>query len=132
MFGFDEALSEEKVRSLGGVVLAFVGDAVYSVFVRQKLVAEGDYKANDLNRLSARIVCAEAQSGLALRLLPFFTEEEADVFRRARNAKKGTRPKHAGVAEYNNSTGFEAVIGYLYLSGRHDRIRQLLAYGEDQ
>ena len=121
---------ENKARNLGGVVLAFVGDAVYSLIVREKLVSEGDYRANELNSLSAKIVCAEAQSALATKLFTVFTEEETDVFRRARNAKKGTRPKHADVAEYNNATGLEAVFGYLYLTGNIDRIRYLVSYGE--
>ena len=71
-------------------------------------------------------VSAKGQSELIERLLPALTEEEADIFRRGRNAKKSTRSRHASVGEYNRSTGFEALIGYLYLTGRHERIEELL------
>ena len=126
MFGNSNFLTPEGARNLSPVVLAFVGDAVYSLYVREKLVLGTDFKTGTLQKLSSRQVSAKWQSELIERLLPALTEEEADIFRRGRNAKKSTRSKHASVGEYNRSTGFEALIGYLYLTGRHERIEELL------
>ncbi len=124
---FNEILPADKVRNMNPVVLAFVGDAVYTLFVREKVVASGDYKTGALNKMAAQTVCAAAQARLAERISTFFTEAENDVFRRARNAKKTSRAKNASVADYNASTGFEAVIGYLYLTGNYARLDELLA-----
>ena len=126
MFSDTDFLPPEGARNLSPVVLAFVGDAVYSLYVREKLVLGTDFKTGTLQKLSSRQVSAKGQSELIERLLPALTEEEADIFRRGRNAKKSTRSKHASVGEYNRSTGFEALIGYLYLTGRHERIEELL------
>ena len=126
MFGDSNFLTPEGARNLSPVVLAFVGDAVYSLYVREKLVLGTDFKTGTLQKLSSRQVSAKWQSELIERLLPALTEEEADIFRRGRNAKKSTRSRHASVGEYNRSTGFEALIGYLYLTGRHERIEELL------
>lgn len=126
MFGNSNFLTPEGARNLSPVVLAFVGDAVYSLYVREKLVLGTDFKTGTLQKLSSRQVSAKWQSELIERLLPALTEEEADIFRRGRNAKKSTRSRHASVGEYNRSTGFEALIGYLYLTGRHERIEELL------
>ncbi|MDE7265315.1 MAG: ribonuclease III, partial [Clostridia bacterium] len=76
-------------------------------------------------------VSAHGQSGLLEKLIPLFNEEETDIYKRGRNAKKSTKSKNASVAEYNRSTGFEAVIGYLYLTGQYKRIEQLLD-GKDE
>ena len=78
------------------------------------------------------MVCAAAQARLSEKLESVFTDEEKDIFRRARNAKKPTRAKHASVADYNASTGLEAVIGYLYLIGKHDRLDEILNYAENE
>ena len=126
MFGGNDFLAPEGARNLSPVVLAFVGDAVYSLYVREQLVRSADFKAGQLNKLSSQKVSAHGQSELAERILPLLTEEEAEVYRRGRNAKKTARAKHATVSEYNRSTGFEAVMGYLYLTGRYDRIEALL------
>lgn len=124
---FNEILPADKVRNMNPVVLAFVGDAVYTLYVREKVVSSGDYKTGVLNKMAAQTVCASAQARLAEQISTFFTEAENDVFRRARNAKKTSRAKNASVADYNASTGFEAVIGYLYLTGNYARLDELLA-----
>ncbi len=126
MFRFEDKLSKERAANMNGVVLAFIGDAVYSLYVREKLAFSSDAKAGELNRMTAERVCAGAQADLARKLLPLFTEEERAVFMRARNSKKGTKAKHSTVAEYNMSTGFEAVVGYLYVTGGHERLAELL------
>ena len=131
MFRLNQILEEDKVKNLSSIVLAFIGDAVYSLFVREKLVSESDAKTGELNKLSSQIVCAKAQAKKIDEIMPLLTDEEKDVFRRARNAKKGAKAKNASVVEYNKSTGFEAVIGFLYLTGKYERIDKLLKYEVD-
>ena len=126
MFDFNGDFPKEKVAMMNGVTLAFIGDAVYSLYVRSMIVCDGELKTGDLNKKSSDIVRASSQARAAERLAAEFTEEEAEIFRRARNAKKGTRAKHASVKEYNESTGIEAVIGYLYLTGKSERLKYLL------
>lgn len=109
------------------VVLAFVGDAVYSLYVREKLCLTHDFKTGELQRLTSLSVSAHGQNEALEKLRPHFTAEEESIFLRGRNAKKATHSKSASVAEYNRSTGFEAVLGFLYLTGRTDRIDELLA-----
>lgn len=121
-----EVMAPESARNLSPVTLAFVGDAVYSLHVRKNLVLAADLKAGELSKLSSLRVSAQGQSALVEKLITEFTEDEAEVYRRGRNAKKTARAKHASVSEYNRSTGFEAVLGYLYLTGRHERIEFLL------
>ena len=130
MFGSD-FLSKEEAKRINPVVLAFVGDAAYSLYVRERLVLSGGGKAADFQRAAAKVVSARGQSGFLETLFPRFTEEEAEIFRRGRNAKKGTKSKSASVAEYNRSTGFEAVLGFLYLTGDYARIGELLASDDD-
>ena len=127
---FDEKISEEQAFLLNPVVLAFVGDAVYSLFVRKDLTLTVDKKSGVLSALAAKKVCAKAQAEKADALGSVFTERETAVFLRARNAKKTTRAKHSSISEYHKSTGFEAVVGYLYLSGQADRLDYILSYGE--
>ena len=122
-------MEKQKALNLNPIVLAFVGDAVYSLYVREKLTFFSDCKTNELNKLATQEVKATAQAQFVNKIKEHFTEDESDVFRRARNAKKTTRAKNASVAEYNMSTGFEAVIGYLYIIGEYDRINYLLNKG---
>lgn len=131
MFNDKITLTEVEVKSLSSITLAFVGDAVYSLYVRENLILNEDEKAGALNKKSASIVSAVAQSKLIERILPLLTSEEEGVFKRARNAKKGTRAKNASVAEYNKSTGFEALVGYLYLLNQTERLKFLLSQGEN-
>ncbi len=126
MSNFFTTISVEKARSISPVTLAFVGDAVYSLYVREKLVLTTDYGTGELQKLTSAEVSAHGQSILLNKLQSCFTEEETAIFKRGRNAKKSTKSKNASVAEYNRSTGFEAVLGYLYLTGQNSRIIQLL------
>lgn len=121
----------ERAKQMNPVVLAFVGDAVYTLYVRQSLALAGGCKTGELNRRASEVVSAHGQSGTLERVLPLFTEEEAEIYRRGRNAKKLTRSKNATVAEYTRSTGLEAVIGYLYLTGQSERIARLF-FGEEK
>ncbi len=128
MFNVNEQISIQKAKCMSPIVLAFVGDAVYSLYVREKLAFNTDFKSGVLNVKASEIVRASAQAKFIDAIYPLLTEEEADVYRRARNTRKGTRAKSSTVAEYNKSTGFEALVGYLYITGQTDRLNVLLNY----
>lgn len=125
-------LTKNEARQISPVTLAFLGDAVYSLYVRERLTVENGGKAADLQRIASKVVSAQGQSEFLEKLFPLFTEEEADVFRRGKNAKKATKSKSASNLEYSRSTGFEAVLGYLYLIGEEDRIKELLNASEEK
>ena len=130
MFTERTYLSEREAMQISPVTLAFVGDAVYSLYVRERLTLELGGKAADLQRVSSKVVSAKGQSEFLDKLIPLFTEEESDVFRRGKNAKKATKSKSASHLEYNRSTGFEAVMGFLYLTGKEERIKELLSVSD--
>jgi ribonuclease-3 family protein len=127
-----EILSEREAMQINPVTLAFVGDAVYSLYVRERLTLEVGGKSADLQRVAAKVVSAQGQSEFLDKVLPLFTETEGDVFRRAKNAKKSSKSKSASNLEYNRSTGFEAVLGYLYLTGNDARIKELLQKSDER
>ena len=115
-------LDKAQAKLINPVVLAFVGDAVFSLYVRERLVFSSGGRAADYQRASAKLVSAHGQSDFLNGLLPCLTEEEQEIFRRGRNAKKGTKSKNASAVDYNRSTGLEAVMGYLYLLGERERL----------
>lgn len=129
MFRLGEKMDKLKANNLNPVVLAFVGDAVYSLFVRERLTFSSDFKAGELNKLATKEVNAVAQSEFVKEIMPLLNDDEIAIFKRARNAKKTTKAKHASVVEYNTATGLEAVLGYLYLIGDFDRLNFLLNKG---
>jgi ribonuclease-3 family protein len=119
-------LLEDNVKALPAVMaLAYLGDAVFSLYVRRRLVEAGISHAGELNRLSLSYVTAPRQALLAAAMLPHFTEWEADVYRRAYNHKGSGHPAHATYAEYRAATGLEAVLGALYYTGNEERLRAL-------
>ncbi len=127
-----EQMTETQAGQINPVVLAFLGDAVYSLWVRERLVRSGEGKPASFQRTAGRLVSARGQSAFLERVLPMLTERESEIFKRGRNAKKPTKSKHASVAEYNRSTGFEAVLGYLHLTGNRVRIETLLSLLDDE
>ena len=131
MFRLDEKMPEDQAKNMNVIVLAYLGDAVFSLYTREKLAFKGDFKANELHRLTSVEVKASAQADFIDRLLPVLTEDEIFLYKRGRNAKKGTKAKHASVAQYNKSTGFEALLGYLYVTGNYERLNYLLNYEGD-
>ena len=110
------------------MALAYLGDAVHSLWVREYLVGRGISHSGDLNRAALSFVTAAEQARVARLLLPYLTEEEGDVFRRAGNHHL-QRPKNATGADYRMATGLEAVFGMLHFRGEHGRIRELFAVG---
>lgn len=120
-------------KRLGSLSLAFVGDAVFEIFVRERLVCQADRPVSELHRSSVRQVCAQAQAESSRKILPFLTEEELEIFRRGRNAHTNHVPKNSELADYHAATAFEALFGYLYLQGRINRLQELfcLVCGEE-
>ena len=111
--------------------LAFVGDGVYDLIVREELVCQANSHIKELNIRKVEMVRCQSQAALAKRIESFLTEEEGDVLRRGRNAHVSHAPKNAPMADYHMATAFETLLGYLYLSGRIDRIRELLQLGQE-
>lgn len=109
----------------GSLELAYLGDTVYDLYVRERLVRRGG-KVQKLHKSATTFVCAHAQSEAMLRIQDMLTEAEADVARRARNARQNP-PRNANPAEYHRATALEALIGYLYLTKQQERLAQLLS-----
>ena len=124
-------LDRDSVEIIPPGVLAYIGDAVYELYVRENLVREGlEGERLDLDELHQDAilrVCATAQAHALADLESLLLSDEADVARRARNAKVGRGPRNMPVLDYRHSTGFEAVMGYLYLLGRTTRLEELMS-----
>lgn len=121
----------EDIKNYTGVVLAYIGDAVYELEVRRSLIEKGYYRGNRLHKEAIRRVNANVQSKLIMSILDDLSPEEADVFRRGRNTKPKYIPKKSNITEYTNATGLEALMGYLYLKENLARIREIVALLED-
>lgn len=106
--------------------LAFVGDSVYAVFIRSMLVSKGNQKTNTLHKNANTFVKASGQFEALKKITPILTEQEQDVVRRAINYKTNNTAKHASLEEYKHATGFEALIGYLYISNQTARLEEIL------
>ncbi|HPZ00273.1 MAG TPA: ribonuclease III domain-containing protein [Clostridiales bacterium] len=117
--------TETDPNSLSMLDLAFLGDAVHELFVRQALLLEGARPTADLHAEKVNFVNADAQAEAAAVLAPFLTEKEAKIYRRGRNAKTNHTPRNKSSAAYHAATGFEALFGYLYLDGQLARLREL-------
>lgn len=114
-------------RQLSPLNLAFIGDCIYEILVREALVCEANRPVNELHRESVKYVSAKAQTEAYAKIKDMLTDEETAQFKRGRNAKVGHSPKSATDAEYHTATGIEALFGYLYLSGKTERIKQLFS-----
>ena len=122
-------LPDVDVKSYSPLVLAYIGDGIYELVIRSIVVERANRSANDLHKKTTRYVKAPAQSAMIEALLPELTEDEEAVYRRGRNAKSYTTAKNASVADYRRATGFEALMGYLYLTGQTDRMLALIKEG---
>ncbi|MEA4972613.1 Mini-ribonuclease 3 [bioreactor metagenome] len=112
-------------KELSPLVLAYIGDAVYELLARTRIVALGNAPVNKMNAQARQIVNAKAQSDAYFLMEEHLTQEELAVFKRGRNATSYTHPKNMDLTDYRHATGLEAVFGYLYLSGCRDRITEL-------
>lgn len=119
-------MSEKDALLLSALSLAYVGDAVHSLFVRQNLAAHSQAKPDALHQLASAQVKASAQAAFAENLESYLTDTEKSVYLRGRNAKTHHKAKNQSSADYRKATGLEAVLGFLYLTGQHERLVELL------
>lgn len=125
-------LEEQDLRTYSPLTLAYIGDAIFELVVRTVLVERKNTQAEKLHKAATKIVKAETQALLIEALKEDLTEEEMAVFKRGRNAKAVTRAKNATMSEYRRATGFEALMGYLYLKGDIERMIELISIGVEK
>ena len=124
-------LPEMDPKAYSPLGLAYIGDAVYEIAVRTLVISEGNMSVNKYHKKSSSLVKASAQAGVYDNIKEKLTDEETAVYKRGRNAKSATAAKNASIVEYRMATGVEALIGYLYLSGRMARAVELIKIGLD-
>ena len=118
-------LSDVNPKELSSLSLAFVGDSVYDLLVREYLLTFGKRQVGELNKDKVSMVCCKAQTQALDKIKPMLSEEEEAVFKRGRNVQVHSVPKNSTLRDYHTATGFEALFGYLYLCGRVERVREL-------
>ena len=116
------------INTINIISIAYLGDAIFEVYIRESLIKKGIAKVEDLTKEATKYVSAKGQATILKNLLDenYFTEEELDIIKRGRNYKRSSHPKHTDIITYKYSTGFEALIGYLYLSNKQERLSQIL------
>lgn len=117
--------SDVNPKELPSLTLAFIGDTVYELMVREHLLTTGLRKVGELNKDKVSMVCCSAQTKALEKIKDLLTEEEDAVFKRGRNVQVNSVPKNSTLKDYHTATGFEALFGYLYLSDRVDRVKEL-------
>ncbi len=126
------ALEPEDIRSYSPLTLAYVGDAVYELVIRTMIISKGNAPVNKLHKRSAALVKAPAQAQMMKVIEPLLSEEELHIYKRGRNAKSYTSAKNASVIDYRIATGFEALMGWLYLQERQERLLELIKIGLEE
>lgn len=114
---------------LSPLVLAYIGDSIYDLVIKTWVIEQGNMQVNKLNKKTSSIVKAESQSAMIGVIEPMLSEHEEAVYKRGRNAKSCTSAKNASIGDYRRATGFEALMGYLYLSGQYERMMELVKAG---
>lgn len=122
-------MAEGEAGNYAPLALAFIGDAVFELAVRARIMKEGHARPAEMNRRKNRLVKAPAQSVMLSAIEPMLTDRERDICRRGRNAKSVTMAKNATMAEYRRATAFEALLGYLYLQGKLERLQEIIECG---
>lgn len=122
-------IAGKDIRTYSPLTLAYIGDAIFDVVIRSILVNEGNTAVNKLHKKASDIVKAGTQAAFVKALMDDLTEEEKDIYRRGRNSKPHTKAKNATTMDYLDATGFEAVVGFLYLTDNMDRICELVKLG---
>ncbi len=134
-FGLNEYLNDKfnieakDIRTYSPLTLAYIGDSIYDLVIRSILVNKGNTPVNKLHQRASQVVKAQTQAAMILALMDELTDEEKDWYRRGRNSKPHTKAKNASTMDYLEATGFEDVMGYLYLTGDMDRICELVNRG---
>ena len=119
-------IDHKRMLEMSPLVFAYLGDTIYDLYIRTYLVGNRIAKVSQLHRASINFVKAKAQADTVRKLTDFFTEEENEIIRKGRNIKPVSPPKNADVMDYRYATGFEALVGYLYASGEHERLMEIL------
>ncbi|MGN0415002.1 MAG: Mini-ribonuclease 3 [Agathobacter sp.] len=119
------------IKTYSPLALAYIGDGVFDLVIRSVVVGKGNTRANQLHQRTSQIVKAHTQAEIIEFLQDQLTQEEADVYRRGRNAKSPTMAKNATMADYRKATGLEALVGYLYLTDRFERLVELIRIAAD-
>ena len=122
-------LKDPDIRSYSPLTLAYIGDGVYELVIRTILVKKGNCPVNRIHRKASSLVKASAQSAIMEKIEGHLTQEEHDIYRRGRNAHSPTMAKHATMADYRRATGFEALMGYLYLKEEYTQMLTLIRMG---
>ena len=125
----DKILSKEEIpeiNTLSPLTLAFIGDSVYEMFIRTKILSLGNRPVNELHKIAVKFVKASAQAKAAHEIFEKLTEEEKNIYKRGRNTNIHTVPKNADMADYRHATALEALIGYLYTKGEEARLEEIL------
>lgn len=122
-------IKDKDIRSFSPLTLAYIGDAIYEVVIRTIIVEKGNAPVNKLHHMASSLVKATAQKESMEIILPLLSSEEEAVFKRGRNAKSYTSAKNASIIDYRIATGFEALMGYLYLTGKNERMLELIKAG---
>ena len=125
----DFKIEDVDINTYSPLTLAFIGDCVFDLVIRSVIVCRANRQPNKLHKLKANVVKAQTQSEMAKALMEDMTEEEAAVYKRGRNAHSFSSAKNASIQDYRRATGLEALVGYLYLLNRSDRILELISLG---
>ena len=121
------AIADVDIRTYSPLTLAYIGDGIFDVVIRSIVVGRGNTPVNQIHHKTSHIVKAHSQAMMAEVLLDEMTDTEKDIYRRGRNAKSHTMAKNATVMDYRSATGFEALMGYLYLTDEMDRVLELIS-----
>ena len=118
------------INTINVITLAYLGDSIYEVYIRNSLIKKGIAKVSDLQKEAVKYVSAKAQANILTDLIEknTFTDEELDIIKRGRNYKRNTHPSNTDIITYKMSTGFEALIGYLYLENKTTRLQEILSH----
>ncbi len=122
-------LSDVNPNELAPLILAHIGDAIYEVVIRTITLSKGNRAIEKVHKDATKYVNAKAQAEIIEKIQPLLTEEELNIYKRGRNAKSNTKAKNASITDYRKATGFEALMGYLYLINKTDRMLDLIKEG---
>lgn len=125
-------LGDVDIRTCSPLVLAYIGDGIYELLVRTVLVSQGSRQVNTLHKKASSFVRASAQAAMVQALREELTEEELRFYKRGRNTRTFSTARHATTGEYHQATGFEALMGYLYLTGQMERMIDLVKMGMER
>jgi ribonuclease-3 family protein len=125
-------VKDADLRSYSPLTLAYIGDGIYDLIIRTIVVKQGNSQPNKLHKKTSALVKAGAQAEMMERILPVLSEEETAIYKRGRNAKSYTMAKNATMLDYRKATGFEALMGYLYLKEDWQRLMDLVKLGLDK